>query len=646
MAGRDTGPINIKFMGWKSKAKKYVGLARQQMGRMVDLADKVGVTQIAWDREYPNVGVKIRTKQVTKLIKLAFISAIFEAAKDCVSIVEKVKKYFDEDVVIPFVANSQNVQVNDVTTDIPPPVYTDGNFFLYEDDSEIFQIVLKEGGSGGESKIFSSFNGIHSISKLGDPDALLCVDGRFGTAYHGEVSTIAVGGKTRRIDLTDYLGTVDFVGAPYEVGYAPAVLRKPTPPTDTRTADQKAAENARKWSWKDYGLYSREQAWSPIGSRNHVDGFSSNAGAAAEYSWIAFDDSGQGWRMRAEMEYFGNYGVPGAYLLFKIVLVGGYGELLGDNPVFDRTVAELTLPVAEMGTTNIGNIFYEYVYEALDNNMFVSPSDDGRAALINVYSGSEYGITCRASGQRPVRALLRVDITGTVSPVSGTGLDVTFVTQKSLFIPIAGPTYSIAYTNCEYIESTDRVIPIWEDACATSVNFEIDSSQSIKFRILHLLKGASPGVVVTYDLTVRWVYNKSGTMNRIVFGVDPNCSPEPINNWTGTYTDLLDDYRRLECSAGGVQDVDLSSPGSGSISWSTTSSLYPTDPVLRWPLLYFFSSAVWIGDCSITESFSNFKAIAYSGLTNSDSPGTDQQYKLPRYHPVENLFTDQENFWI
>jgi len=145
MAGKYQGPMSIRLMGWRAKAEEYVWLARKQMGMMLEQSRGAGWKQNTWTKEYKAFGVKVRTEQITDLIKVAFISAIFEPAKDCVGVVELVKKYFDEQFGVPWDDSTGYLQENDDTTDIDPPEYTEGQMVYEDTNYEQFQLILDAG---------------------------------------------------------------------------------------------------------------------------------------------------------------------------------------------------------------------------------------------------------------------------------------------------------------------------------------------------------------------------------------------------------------------------------------------------------------------------------------------------------------------
>lgn len=572
--------------------------------------------------------------------------------QNCVGVMEAVYDYFNADVSILFNTGLANLKPNTGITAIPPPDY-ESLHYLFEDPSEVFQVILEEGGRGGAS-IFSSFNGIFTISEFGHPQALACVRGRFGTAYHGEVSEIDEGGKTRRIDLTHYLGTIDFVGMPYTVGFGPAILRKPTPPPDTRTADEQSVETARKWNWENYGLYSREQGWqgSGFGGFQSVDGINVSTGTVAEKAWIAFDDAGKPYIFRIDTEYFGTFGVPGAYLVFKVILVAAFGEILGTDPTYGLELATLTLPVEDMGLDNISNIFYEYVYVGSDpQSMFVSPSEDGRTALVNVYSSFTYGATtCQLAGRKPLRALLQVDISGTVNRGTGEGLTVDFITKQAKFLPTAGPTYSETFIGCGLDPINGGIAPIFDNSCDTTADFEIYASDSIAFEVVRLLRGGSNPTEVSYYMEVTWDLDRVGSMSRTVTPIPDTseCNVAPTSEWSGSYSEELTKTMELTCSAGGTAAYTETTLDSGGLSWNAGDTLYNPES-FDFPYLLIHSSVVWVGKCRNDISgrhYSDFKGIAYTGLVNTDSPAEDEQSDLPRYHPERDEFSAQSNSWI
>ena len=72
MAGRYSGPLRFRFEG--KEAKKYIGLARKQMGIMLDFMKSLHLTQRVWRRKYLN-NVFIETHAILPNIYIAKIVA-------------------------------------------------------------------------------------------------------------------------------------------------------------------------------------------------------------------------------------------------------------------------------------------------------------------------------------------------------------------------------------------------------------------------------------------------------------------------------------------------------------------------------------------------------------------------------------------
>lgn len=372
--------------------------------------------------------------------------------------------------------------------------------------------------------------------------------------------------------------------------YQPYVVRNHTLPTDTRTAEEIAADDALHYDWQEYAL-----AYS---SNNKI--YNATLGSN---NWIFCDEAGTPWVVYVTI----TSGVTTFTVTLKLKRRFG---VIGDTvSTLNTTLDTFTADLADYSLTQ----YFGGTTALSLGSASTSPSEDGAEAFINIYQQ-----------QSILACVLEVSLSGTGDTTSGSGISGSIASFKDG--AALNPTYNhgLTWSSNMTASDTDMCDPDnVADPCATTVDTWRHWTGDLSFYLYYAKTTEGTQAYTYYE---DWDALAEATSTWSISGTPPACSRSNI-----------------DCTASTTIDRNWSVACNGATVGFTESIVEDVVRVSYGPkLLGLARQGLPMVLQAGIQSSTDYKMLTAYGDTTTWASATED---YPVYHPVLQVW-DSGGFWL